>query len=88
MMQPLHVGKLFEQAALEAHEFARRAIFDDLSVLEHEDAIRLPQGGEAVGDCECRATLDEPVQRLLDFRFRLRIDGAGRLVEDEDLRVV
>jgi len=40
-----------------------------------------------VGDDQRRAADQYPVQRILDQRFGMRVQGAGRLVEDENARV-
>ena len=41
-----------------------------------------------VGDGDHRLALHQPVERLLDGGLDLRIERAGRLVENEDRRVL
>ena len=36
-------------------QFCMRAIFDDLTLLKHDDAIELGDGGETVGNDDARA---------------------------------
>ena len=41
-----------------------------------------------MGDHERRAADHQPVERVEDDRFGLRVDRRGRLVEDQDRRVL
>ena len=59
------------------------AALDDDAVFEHHDRMAVAHGGKAVRDDEYRPALHQLIHALFDERFRMRIDGAGRLVEDE-----
>ena len=57
-------------------------------VRDHEQPRRLAQRRQPVGDGEHGASGDEPLQRLLNRSLGLRVHARGRLVQDEDARVV
>lgn len=59
---------------------------DDLSVLQNHDGVGVAHGGEAVGDHKGGPFCHQTVHALLDMLFRSRIDGARRLIEDQDRR--
>ena len=61
---------------------------DDLAVLEHDQAVGVAQRAQAVRDGEGRAALDQAGDRVLDLLLGLGVDRGGRLVEDQDARVV
>ena len=60
---------------------------DDLSVLQNHDGVGVPHGGETVGDHEGGPFCHQTIHALLDVFFRSRIDGARRLIEDQDRRL-
>ena len=64
-----------------------RALLDDVALLEHEDRIRVLDGRQAVRDDKARAPVHQVGHGLLDQPLGTGIDGAGRLVQDQD-RVV
>ena len=74
-------------AARQAHEFAVRAAFDDLPLLHREDAVAVDDAGEPVRQDQRRAALHEAVERLLDYRFIVGIDGGKGLVQHQDRRI-
>src|SRR5918999_1152114 len=57
----------------------------DTALVEDQDQVSVPHGGDPLGDDEDRAVLlaHEPVQRLLDRRFRLGVHGRGAVVQDK-----
>jgi hypothetical protein len=55
---------------------------DHPPALEHQDLVGVAHRGEAVGDDEARGAAR--AQARLDARFRRGVEGARRLVEDED----
>ena len=57
------------------------------AVLHHHDAVRLADGGQAVGDDKGGAPGQQPVQRLLDENLGVGVDGAGGLVRIQDGRI-
>ena len=65
-----------------------RAELDHAAAVDHGDAVRLANRGQAVGDNEGRAILHQAVERFLHQMFAFAIEGAGGLVEDEDRRVL
>ncbi len=68
-------------------QFVVRADFDDSSPLQHDQPIRLLQRAQTMGDGDRRAALDQVVQRELNLALGLGVDGAGGLVEDQNLGV-
>ena len=60
---------------------------DDLSILQNHDGVGVPHGGETVGDHEGGPFCHQTIHALLDMLFRSRIDGARRLIEDQDRRL-
>src|SRR6266571_7677680 len=58
------------------------------SGFESEDGVAMLQGAGSVRDNERSATAHEALHRLHDGGFGLPIKRAGRLVEDEDRRVL
>nr|GEU28367.1 hypothetical protein [Tanacetum cinerariifolium] len=73
--------------AFPGHQFIVAAFFHHHAAIHHHQAVRFCQRGQAVGNGNRRAALDQVFQRALDFLFRLGIDGSSRLVEDQDLRI-
>src|ERR1700691_3575464 len=71
-----------------AQELVVAAGFDDQSVLDDENAIGVHDGGEPVRDDERRAVLAQLGDRLLHVVFGLRIERRGRLIEQDDRRVL
>ena len=70
------------------HQLVEAAALDDAAALEHQDAGGVADGGEPVGDHEGGAVLHHLGQRGLHLGLGERIEGAGRLVEDEDRRIL
>jgi hypothetical protein len=62
-------------------------LFDNPALFEHQDDVGPLHGGKPVGDDERCPADHELVQRLLDKSFAFGVEGRGRLVEDQDLRV-
>jgi hypothetical protein len=57
-----------------------RAHLADGFVFQHHDLVGVADGGEAVGDDDDRATLHQPLQRLLDELLRLRVHRRGGFI--------
>ena len=74
--------------AVEGHQLGMASLFGQLAVVENEDAIRISQGAEAVGDGDGGPATDQHAQGVLDRLFRLGVDAAGGLIENEDPRIV
>ena len=60
---------------------------DDIAVLHDQDQISVTDGGETMGDDKAGAVFHQLVHPFLDQHFRTGIDAAGRLIQDEDLRI-
>ena len=73
--------------AIEVDEFAVRTLFNNLAMIDHEDAVGLAHGGQAVGDDEHGSALADAREVFLDDALGFVIEGAGGLVEDQDARV-
>src|SRR5574343_372058 len=73
--------------AFDGHQLVVVADLDDLSAIHDDQPVGLAQRGEAVGDGDRRAALDEVVERLLDLFFGLGVDRRGRFVEYQDARI-
>ena len=56
------------------------SLFDDLSVLHHQDAVRLPDGGQSVCHHKAGVTLHHLGKCLLDFDFSSGVDQHDRLI--------
>jgi hypothetical protein len=63
------------------------AVLDQAAALERDDAIRRPHGREPVRDDEDGARLGDLHHVLLNDALALVVEGAGRLVEDQDARI-
>ena len=64
-----------------------RSRLHDTSPAEDKDDVRVPDGGEAVGDGDGGAALLGPLQRLLHHLLALRVQRRGGLVQQQDGRV-
>ncbi len=63
------------------------ALLGDAAVLEHDDAARLADGRETVGDHDGGAPGEQTAQALLDVALGVEVDVGGGLVQYEDARV-
>ena len=63
------------------------ALGDDPAVFHHDDAVRLQNGGEAMGDDDGGAPDHELLQRLLHQLLRFGIERAGRFIEQQQRRI-
>ena len=59
------------------------------ALVEDQDQVSVPHRGNPLGDDEDGAVplAHEPVQGLLDRRLRLRVNGRGAVVQDQEPRV-
>ena len=57
----------------------------DLTVIEHDDAVGIFDRGNALRDDQLGRIRDILTERLADQRIGLRIDRAGRIIQDQDL---
>ena len=63
------------------------AVFDDASVIEHDDLVDVAQRRQPVRDHQRRAAAHERRDRCLQRGLGGRVDPGGRLVEHEQIRV-
>ena len=61
-----------------------RALLDDLSQAHNVDAVRIANGGEAVGDDKARPVYHEAFKRFLNEALCLRVDAGGGFVEKKN----
>ena len=83
-LQPIKQGV----AAVLAQQIVVPAGFGDAAVLEHIDAVGMCDRVQAVRDGERRAAPAEMCHRLAHLQFGFRIERGGRLVEQDDRRVL
>mmetsp|Transcript_46441 Transcript_46441/g.132386 ORF Transcript_46441/g.132386 Transcript_46441/m.132386 type:complete len:242 (+) Transcript_46441:2140-2865(+) len=69
-------------------QLRRGARLDDASAVHDDDLSCLQDGGQAMRDDHGRPPLHDALQGLLHLTLRLRIEGAGRLVHQQDRRVL
>ena len=62
------------------------ALLDDMAVLHDQNHVRLADGRQTMRDDEARAPPHHRGEHLLDLQLGARVDGAGRLVEDQHRR--
>src|SRR6478735_7408360 len=74
-------------AAVRADQLVMRAVLDNAASLDGDDAIGLADRRETVGDDEDGPAGGNSFHVLLDGALAFVIQGAGRLVEDEDARI-
>lgn len=61
-----------------------RPLLDDPALVDHEDVVRHPDGGESVRDQHGRRPGGDLPQPLEDLDLRARVDRRGGLVEHQD----
>ena len=62
-------------------------LLGNAAVLDHQDAVGGPDGGEPVGDDQGGAAPAQLVEGMLDPGFRDAVQGGGGLVQNEDGRI-
>ena len=65
-----------------------RPLLDDPPLVHHHQPVEDGDGRKPVGDGDHGPALHQAVELLLDRRLDLRVERAGRLVEDQDRRVL
>src|SRR5271156_6061235 len=92
----LRPRRLFDPQLLAGHDginaaFAdqlfMRAVFHDPSLIHDENLVAIHHGAEAMADNDDRSLPSQIAQSLRDHRFMMGIEGAGRLVENNDRRL-
>ncbi len=62
-------------------------LLPDLSFMNDEDSVGLLDRGKTVSDDQSRAPFEKLLESILDQHLGLRIDGARRLVENQNLGI-
>jgi len=70
------------------HQPIGRAVFDDIAGFEHHHAIEIAQCRKAVGDRDHGAAAHQAAERLSDRFLGFAVESGGRLVEQQDRRVL
>ena len=70
------------------HERFMRAALNDVAVLHDKDKVGVFNCRQAVGNDEACAVFRELIHGALDQKLCARIDGAGRLVQNQHGRVL
>ena len=65
-----------------------RAHLAHLALVHHDDLVGALDGRKPVGDDQRGASLDQPGQRLAHPELGIGVHAGGRLIEDQDARVV
>jgi hypothetical protein len=58
--------------------------FHNLTTLKHQDQVCISDYGQAMGDDESCAPLDDRIQGATDEVFRPCIDTGGRIIKNKD----
>src|SRR5215204_1907794 len=77
-----------EVAPSPGDEFAVRARLKHLALVQHDNPVCMPDRAELVGDDNGRSLAAVLFERLEDAVLGSAVETAGRLVEDEDGRVL
>lgn len=75
------IDSIFQQELFVGSPF-RDAVFGN-----HKDFVRIADRGETVGDRDGCTVFSEFFQAFLDSAFAFVVQGAGRLVQDQDGRI-
>ena len=78
----------FAVGPLSLHENIRRPVLDDPAALQHHHAVEIAQGCQTMGDRNHRAPAHQPGQGLADRLFGLAVERGGRLIQQQDRRVL
>lgn len=70
------------------HQNVRRTVLDDPSSLQHDHAVEVTQRRQAVRDRNDGAPAHQPAERLADRFLGFAIEGGGRLIEQQDRRIL
>src|SRR5580704_8170030 len=79
-----HVGV----EAVARQKFSVAAALDDAAAVEHDDLVGMDDGREPVRDHNRGAAAAHLLQRALDLLLGAGVERAGRLVEQQDVRVL
>src|SRR5471030_2257358 len=74
--------------AVLGQQLAMPTALGDAAAVEHHDLVGMDDGRQAMGDHHGGAAAAHLFQRVLDLLLGARVERAGRLVEQEDARVL
>src|SRR5262249_14979831 len=90
--RPRQAGDLLlDQLAVEAPpapQQVRRAVLQHAARLHHHDAVEAAHGGEPMRDRDQGAPVHQLAQRIADRLLAIGVERRGRLVEQQDRRVL
>ena len=73
--------------SVQPQQLAMRPLLDDLALINNKDTIRQTHGGQAMGDDKHRTTLTNVRKIFLNNTLGLIVEGARRLIKDQDTRI-
>ena len=68
------------------HQLRMGALLDDAAILYHQDLVGVLDGGQPVGDDQCRAASGQTVKGALDAGFRHAVQRGGGLIQYQNGR--
>lgn len=89
-VSPVRFGLQVEEfgvTSVEPDQFVVGTVFDDAPVFKHDDVVGQAHGAETVADEDGGFAAREDAESGEDLIFGLRVERAGRLIEDEDTGV-
>ena len=69
------------------HQLLVGTAFGDVLIIDDDDLVGVPDGGQPVGDGDGGTVFRQLLQTLLDVALAFIIKGAGGLVQDQDGRI-
>lgn len=64
------------------------ACFHNPPLIQHDNSICVPHCLKTMGNHDDRSSMDELVDRLLNFRFILGVEGGCRFIQEYDRSVL
>ena len=65
-----------------------RALFADAAVFQHDDAIGIANGGQAMGDNKRRSFMHQAFERITESAFTFVVERACGFVQDDQRRIL
>src|SRR5260370_13808307 len=69
-------------------QFLVRALFAEASLVEHQDAVGVLDGAQAMGNDQRRASEEQAVERVAGQHFGLGVHARSGFVENEEARML
>ena len=70
-----------------AQQFGVGALFHHGAMIQHNDAVGIPNGCQAMGNDDAGAALQQNPQRALDFQFGETVDIRRRLIQNQNFGI-